>query len=236
MSPEAARILKYLVDRISEGTIRANRQNTYPTYGQVHSSLGLEQLGQTIGQSLVNQGLGELAQFMKDNRLPAITGLVVDQTTSRPGGDFFRVYERTPEDFQWWMDQCESALAHDWSQLIDQYYPSYRYPDQIDEQQPYLEGSVNQIKVNAYERDPAARAACLHQYGYNCSVCSISFETKYGEIGKGFIHVHHLKPLSSIRQQYTVDPIQDLRPVCPNCHAMLHRSGLSIDELREKLT
>jgi 5-methylcytosine-specific restriction protein A len=53
-------------------------------------------------------------------------------------------------------------------------------------------------------------------------------------LGEGFIHVHHLKPLAQIGEQYELDPINDLRPVCPNCHAMLHRASpaLSIDALR----
>ncbi len=56
---------------------------------------------------------------------------------------------------------------------------------------------------------------------------------QYGEIGQGFIHVHHLKQLSDVGEGYEVDPVADLRPVCPNCHAMLHRNNppLSIDEL-----
>ncbi len=36
-------------------------------------------------------------------------------------------------------------------------------------------------------------------------------------MGEGFIHVHHLKPLSEVGYEYRVDPIRDLRPVCPNC-------------------
>jgi 5-methylcytosine-specific restriction protein A len=48
------------------------------------------------------------------------------------------------------------------------------------------------------------------------------FEQCYGEVAKGFIHVHHLRPLSEIGEEYEVDPIADLRPVCPNCHAVLH--------------
>ena len=48
------------------------------------------------------------------------------------------------------------------------------------------------------------------------------FET-YGELGKGFIHIHHKTPLSQIKNEYKVDFKEDLIPVCPNCHAMLHR-------------
>ena len=78
--------------------------------------------------------------------------------------------------------------------------------------------------VNRYERDPKAREACLKKYGYNCSVCNFNFEDFYGEIGKNFIHVHHLTPVSNNGERYT-NPEKDLRPVCPNCHAMLHKTN-----------
>lgn len=63
----------------------------------------------------------------------------------------------------------------------------------------------------------------------------MNFDEVYGELGKGFIHVHHLLPVAQLGKQYEVDPIADLRPVCPNCHAMLHRRNppLSINELKE---
>lgn len=69
----------------------------------------------------------------------------------------------------------------------------------------------------------------------HCSVCNFNFYDKYGEIGKDFIHVHHLVPLHEIKDVYEIDPIRDLRPVCPNCHAMLHKRNpaLSIEELKE---
>jgi len=62
----------------------------------------------------------------------------------------------------------------------------------------------------------------------------VNLEDVYGDLAKNFIHVHHIVPLSSIGEGYQVDATQDLRPVCPNCHAMLHRSkeALSIDELK----
>ena len=86
----------------------------------------------------------------------------------------------------------------------------------------HTEGAVARVTVNRYERNPRARAACLAHYGPVCQVCEMSFADRYGDIGAGFIHVHHLKEISSIGEAYVVDPIADLRPVCPNCHAMLH--------------
>jgi HNH endonuclease len=50
-----------------------------------------------------------------------------------------------------------------------------------------------------------------------------------------YLHVHHLRPLSQAGGARAVDPVADLRPVCPNCHAVLHRREpvFSIEELRE---
>ena len=107
------------------------------------------------------------------------------------------------------------------------------FPNEIESASEYIEGGTKQVLVNAYERDPKARKACLVHYGYDCAVCQFNFEARYGDRGKEFIHVHHLKPLALADGQYELDPVADLRPVCPNCHAMLHRGEnvLSIEEL-----
>lgn len=96
------------------------------------------------------------------------------------------------------------------------------------------EGAKRQIQVNAYERSADARRRCLDKWGMNCVVCSFRFDLNYGPLGKGFMHVHHLVPLAEIGEEYEIDPVKDLRPVCPNCHAMLHRRRppLSIEELK----
>ena len=108
------------------------------------------------------------------------------------------------------------------------------YPDEL-VPNLFVEGARISVVVNRYERDLAARKACIEEHGLKCSVCDRDFEAMYGAHGAGFIHVHHLKPLYSIAEKYIVDPIQDLRPVCPNCHAMIHRGDklLTIDEARD---
>jgi 5-methylcytosine-specific restriction enzyme A len=101
----------------------------------------------------------------------------------------------------------------------------------------FIEGKPCLITSKTYERNTSARTACLAHYGYECSVCDFDFEAIYGEIGKGFIHVHHLKPISEINGEYKVNPINDLVPVCPNCHAMLHSQHppLTIEELKRQV-
>jgi 5-methylcytosine-specific restriction enzyme A len=97
-----------------------------------------------------------------------------------------------------------------------------------------FEGAKRTITVNSYERNPLARRLCVEHYGTTCSVCDFDFEKEYGEIGQGFIHVHHLTRVADIGETYEIDPIKDLRPVCPNCHSMLHsdKDTLTIEELK----
>lgn len=93
--------------------------------------------------------------------------------------------------------------------------------EELTEPEAFFEGAKTTVTINAYERNPKARAACIAHYGCKCVVCEFDFVERYGPLGMDFIHVHHLKPIGQIRAQYRVDPINDLRPVCPNCHAML---------------
>lgn len=87
----------------------------------------------------------------------------------------------------------------------------------------YLEGGAVRVLANRYERDQEARNACIAHHGAACAVCRMTFADAYGaDLGEGFIHVHHIVPVSSRGRRYRVDPINDLIPVCPNCHAMLH--------------
>ncbi len=109
------------------------------------------------------------------------------------------------------------------------------FPEEITNPEGVYEGARKQVVVNWYERDPTAKGRCIARWGHKCVVCRFDFESLYGALGKGFIHVHHLTPLSSIKETYLLNPEEDLRPVCPNCHAMLHRKRdqvLSIQELQ----
>jgi 5-methylcytosine-specific restriction enzyme A len=74
-------------------------------------------------------------------------------------------------------------------------------------------------------------------YGVSCFICGFNFSDVYGEIGRDFIHVHHLRQLADIGEEYEVDPVADLRPICPNCHAIIHRRipALTIEEVKALL-
>lgn len=141
---------------------------------------------------------------------------------------------------QWWYADIDRKDVKNFVEtvleLIREGAPLLQSPAEEIVQPNIYEGAKKTISVNVYERDPHARRLCISHHGASCSVCGFDFGKVYGEIGNGFIHVHHLKPLSEIKRKYKVDPISDLRPVCPNCHAMIHRDKenmMTIQELQK---
>jgi hypothetical protein len=111
--------------------------------------------------------------------------------------------------------------------------------------EPGFEGARDQVTTNRYERDSGLRDKCIAHHKTKdggkllCQVCGMDFSQRYGDIGKGFIHVHHVDPLGNRQERHKVDPTINLKPVCPNCHAMLHKApgnnAFSLDQIRERL-
>jgi 5-methylcytosine-specific restriction protein A len=127
--------------------------------------------------------------------------------------------------------ELTNALLNISDYEIDNYY----LPEEITEENILKsEGKVVRVCVNIYERNKSARKICLNKYGYKCCVCGFDFEEKYGPIGKGKIHVHHIVSISNYKKEYILNPETDLRPVCPNCHLIIHsgREPLTIEELK----
>lgn len=98
----------------------------------------------------------------------------------------------------------------------------------------YFEGKRFSVNSTAIERDSLARRKCLENFGFNCDVCKINFEDAYGEMGKNYIHVHHRVDLAQTVGEHIIDPIRDLVPLCPNCHAMVHteKPAMSVEKLK----
>ena len=134
--------------------------------------------------------------------------------------------------------RTRQRIYEEFAELLDSEITNNIYPDEVSGKAKLLEGKIREVKVNIYERNPKARRQCIEFYGAYCMICGFDFGDTYGEIGKDFIHVHHLIEISSINEEYQVDPTQDLIPVCPNCHAMFHRRkpAFTIDEMNKTLT
>ena len=93
---------------------------------------------------------------------------------------------------------------------------------------------LREFAVNYYKAQAADKK--LH-----CHVCDFCFEDVYRDLGIDFIEIHHQRPLFQYPEQgieqYLSEAVQNVKPVCSNCHRMLHRNRkeepLSIEDLRK---
>lgn len=118
--------------------------------------------------------------------------------------------------------KISSSLAEYIDKNMNDYFSDNIFPE-TDIPSDCYEGAKYQVTVNKYERSSIARQKCIEANGTRCFVCGFEFEKIYGEVGKNFIHIHHIIPLNKIGKEYVINYKNDLIPVCPNCHAMLHK-------------
>lgn len=93
------------------------------------------------------------------------------------------------------------------------------------------EGKMKTVTSVVRERSSTLRNAAIKHFTVDgrikCSQCGFDFEETYGEIGKGYIEIHHVKPIFQYEDEETEKTIkkalENLIPVCANCHRMLHR-------------
>ncbi|NNO00246.1 HNH endonuclease [Vibrio sp. B1-2] len=239
------KLLKYLIEICQRGKVIAGDPRTYVSYGEVLEKMGFPNDGRTVGDSLNKHAMGGLAHWLAKEDLPAITGLIIYslKSTQRPGmpaETYFTFHGREDMDFAWHKQQIQIACDCNWVDELNRRNididNEFSYADEITEPTSVVEGSKKTITVNAYERSTFARNECIRLKGDSCIVCGFNFGKFYGEKAEGFIHVHHLVPLHEINEEYEVDPEKHLVPVCPNCHAMLHRKDApSIEKLRDEI-
>lgn len=101
----------------------------------------------------------------------------------------------------------------------------------------FSEGTTKQHVSNYYERDPRNRAAAIAIHGVSCAACNVDFGNRYGPVAEGYIHIHHVVPVSKMNESYQVNPATDLIPLCPNCHAVAHQVDppMGITEIQKLL-
>jgi 5-methylcytosine-specific restriction enzyme A len=133
-------------------------------------------------------------------------------------------------------DDVATELERAWGAAVGT--PGHGFPGEAASTERFSEGAAMQVYVNRYERDPAARQACIDHYGRACAVCGMTFAHHYGPVAASLVQVHHLEPLGENPGDREVDPVKDLRPICPNCHAVVHlkKPPLSIDQAAALLT
>ncbi|MBU2965907.1 HNH endonuclease [Amphritea atlantica] len=144
----------------------------------------------------------------------------------------------TPEKSGTSFSGNDADLEQLWDKLTGNLEPVYAGEADFNEASEYIEGAKKTVLVNRYERDPEARKKCIEHHGIQCKACGITLGLVYGQnLGRKYIHVHHIVPLNSIGKEYVVDPVEDLVPLCPNCHAMIHQVDppMTVSSLRSEI-
>ena len=139
--------------------------------------------------------------------------------------DFFRGY-------QWDSQLIKKIRQHS----VEEYNEDNTTISERSTAESYTEGKKKQYYTTRYERDSRNRKEAIRIHGTKCMICDFDYEIAYGELGKGYIEVHHIKPLASEDEEVTINPETDLICVCANCHRMLHRYKnyiVSVDELKQ---
>jgi 5-methylcytosine-specific restriction protein A len=100
------------------------------------------------------------------------------------------------------------------------------------------EGDAYDVLVRRYERSQINRTACIAVHGVTCHACGFDFALAYGPDGEGVIEVHHIRPVSTVGPATLIDPVNDLVPLCANCHRMAHQrrpTPYSVAEIQRML-
>jgi hypothetical protein len=228
MTSEAKAILQSLVDQIRKGRFRPHNEETFMGYGEMHKELGLERKGPHWGNSLRMQGLGNLAEWLHQKGLPAVTGLIVDQTNFQPGDGYFEANNRPPNDREWWTQQIKQGIAFDWSAYVaDDKIPTEE--EIVSFARAVEEGTVNTISVQVRSRCEALRRRACQYYRspdgkLRCEVCG--WYKPDNRISGDIVELHHIRPLAKLPAegaQLTMrEAIESLAPLCPCCHRIAH--------------
>lgn len=149
---------------------------------------------------------------------------VIDTVPINHMRDFYRGYE-------WDCSLIERIRRHP----VEEYNEDNMTVQESTETESHTEGRKKQYYTTRYERDSRNRNEAIRVHGTKCMICGFDYEKVYGELGRGYIEVHHIKPLASQEEEVRVNPETDLICVCANCHRMLHRYRnyiISVEELR----
>ncbi len=220
-------------ERIASGITELQRRILESQYYSPRHTAYATQLAQTAcvqgGHSVINLHYGKLGRaFMLKN------GYAPDRRSdgSSRWWSAFSLGHHTRRGFIWEM-LPEVARALECLGWVTR--DGHLLGDESLMQEPLREGAMQRVEVNVFERNPVARRLCIEHYGPSCAVCDFDFRSIYGPVAEGFILVHHVVPLAHVQQEYVVDPVRDLRPVCANCHAIIHlgRECRTVEQVRD---
>lgn len=248
LSPEARKILEYLVVEMRRGRFLPSDPTSFCGYKETHDALDLKQVRASWGNSLRVQGLEGLALWIKAQGLPAITGLIVAEAEPRlPGSGYYRVNDVPDDSTSWWNEQIKASILHDWSIWVPD-LEGVSIKDLNEDSRTFLDGVSSTVTKETRQRCNALRLAAKSLFRcpdglLRCKVCGWH-KPEHGMVSGDIVELHHIDPVSQAPQEGTVVTLakaaQLLVPVCPNCHRMIHsRTGggqFELDALKQIIT
>jgi hypothetical protein len=225
LKEDGAKILNVLIRQLEQA--EPGRPETYITYKEVHDKLHLELKGSTYGESLKNQGLANLAEWIVEKNFPGITGLIIDGFKLQPADGYYKVFEKNRDDFHWWKEQIKLSKKFNWAQYLPvEFIPEI--PQVIDtEITQVIDTEITQPErmfISRIIRDNALAQRVKLIHNYECQICGQTINLQ-GD--KRYAEVHHLKPLG--KPHNGPDELGNIICVCPNHHTELDYGARQIN-------
>ena len=203
------------------------------------SSYRLSPEAHYFGVGVIGDSINDPESTKKDRYCEILEYQEFEEAVSSKIGDAY--LEKIPESKKsnYWRDgvrQISRKIYEKFLAPVQIREYTLSLPNENNELESYglIEGKKKVRFSSYYERNPFYRNKAIEIHKLSCFVCGFNFEKSFGELGKGYIHIHHNKPISETGPT-RINPQTDLAPLCPNCHAMIHRNKnrtLSIEELR----
>lgn len=246
LNEDSQKLLRLLVSAIESGKIQAGIPKTYLSYKDSLIAMGsTERLhnNRPLYMRFRNRTLEPLVRWVQKHSLPAITGLIVNGSSHKPGDGYFTVYSKKPSDLEWWHSEISKCFDHDWSALLDEKL-TFSNID-IKSLIKINEGKEYECTQKQRARSRVLRDAAIRHFSQNkelkCTVCE--WQKPTFPLRGSIIEIHHqveIHTLPKSGHRITIeDALKYLTPVCPTCHRLLHarpgKGAYEIDELKRMI-
>ena len=180
-----------------------------------------------VGRGQIGKRLSAIGRRCQQLKLPIITVLVVYKGTNRVGKGYVEFEPNFPKHPELAEAEKERVWTNkEWDFLSLVVELDGVWSDSV------REGMPTRIERMVPLRNGTLRKKCLEQKGCVCAVCGFDPQKAFGEGFEQMIEVHHLYPVANGEREVTVD---DLIPVCANCHRALHAKSKTVPYTSEEL-
>lgn len=229
LDKDGHRLLCLLVERLPSAN--TERPEKMIGYKAAHELLGLMNIRGDWAESLKAQGLDNLAKWTKNTEKPAITGIIVNQTSHSPGRGYYTLFGRKDDDWSFWREQIADSKIFDWSP----YLTAFEAPKAAVSETPKavdIEAPADRVESTVFRviRDTVLSRRIKALHNFECQICGTTMKLPNG--GR-YAEAHHIKPLGTPHNG--PDVAENIICLCPNHHAELDYGVRRLDRASIKL-